>query len=176
MKTFHLILIVILTCCMQLLPVGTKAADNGDGTFSNPMIWADVPDPDVIRVGDCFYMVSTTMHLMPGAPVMRSKDLVNWEIVSYLSDRLTDTSNYGLIGGTAYGRGQWTTSLRYHDGMFYAYFSPNDKPFKGYVYTTEDPAHGWKLLSRLPHFHDASLFFDDDGRVSCASLSLTCRA
>ncbi len=165
MKTFCLIQIIILTCCLQLLPVQTKAADNGDGTFSNPVIWADVPDPDVIRVGDCFYMVSTTMHLMPGAPIMRSKDLVNWEIVSYLFDRLTDTSNYDLIGGTAYGRGQWATSLRYHDGRFYAYFSPNDKPFKGYVYTTDDPAHGWKLLSRLPHFHDASLFFDDDGRV-----------
>ena len=60
--------------------------DNGDGTFSNPVIWADVPDPDVIRVGDDFYMVSTTMHLVPGAPVMHSKDLVNWEVISYLYD------------------------------------------------------------------------------------------
>ena len=57
-------------------------------TFKNPVVWADVPDPDVIRVGDYFYMVSTTMHLMPGAPVMRSRDLVNWETVSYLFDEL----------------------------------------------------------------------------------------
>ena len=64
--------------------------------FENPVINADVPDPDVIRVGDTFYMVSTTMHLMPGAPIMKSKDLVNWEIASYVFDRLTDTPNYDL--------------------------------------------------------------------------------
>lgn len=139
--------------------------DNGDGTFTNPFMWTDVPDPDVIRVGDYYYMVTTTMHLMPGAPVMRSVDLVNWETVSYLFDKLNDTPNYDLKEGTVYGRGQWATSIRYHDGRFYAYFSPNDQPYKGYVYTTEDPAKGWTLHSRLPHFHDASLFFDDDGRA-----------
>lgn len=142
-----------------------KTGDNGDGTFTNPMLWTDVPDPDVIRVGDYYYMVTTTMHLMPGAPIMRSKDLVNWEIVSYLFDRLNETSNYDLQGGTVYGRGQWATSLRYHDGRFYAYFSPNDQPYKGFVYTTTDPAKGWTLWSRLPHFHDASLFFDDDNKA-----------
>lgn len=146
--------------------VQAQSSDNGDGTFANPVLWADVPDPDVIRVGDWFYLVSTTMHLMPGAPVMRSKDLVNWETVSYLFDRLTDTPNYDMDGCTAYGRGQWATSLRYHDGKFYAYFSPNDRPFRGYVYTTTDPAkEKWELVSRTPHFHDASLLFDDDGRV-----------
>lgn len=165
MKTFRLILIILSVCYAFVMPSPAPAADNGDGTFSNPVIWADVPDPDVIRVGEYFYMVSTTMHLMPGAPVMCSKDLVNWEIVSYIFDKLTDTPNYDLLGGTAYGRGQWATSLRYHDGRFYAYFSPNDKPFTGYVYTTDNPEHGWTLRSRLPHFHDASLFFDDDGRV-----------
>ena len=139
-----------------------QSSDNGDGTFTNPMLWSDVPDPDVIRVDDNFYLVSTTMHLMPGAPVMRSKDLVNWETASYLFDRLTDTPNYDMDGCTAYGRGQWATSLRYYNGRYYAYFSPNDKPFRGYV----DPAkEKWELVSRLPHFHDASLLFDDDGRV-----------
>lgn len=134
-------------------------------TFTNPVLWADLPDPDVIRVGDTFYLVTTTMHLMPGAPVMKSKDLVNWEMVGYVFDKLTDTSNYELGEGTAYGRGQWATSIRYHNGKFYLYFSPNDKPFQGYVYSTVDPAEGWKLVARTPHFHDASLFFDDDGRV-----------
>lgn len=93
----------------------------------------------MIRVGDDFYMVSTTMHLVPGAPIMHSKDLVNWEIVSYLYDRLDDKPNYDLKEGTVYGRGQWATSLRYHNGTYYAYFSPNDTPYKGYVYTTSDP-------------------------------------
>ena len=142
-----------------------QTGDNGDGTFSNPVIWADVPDPDVIRVGDDFYMVSTTMHLVPGAPVMHSKDLVNWEVISYLYDRLDGKPAYDLKESTMYGRGQWATSLRYHNGTYYAYFSPNDTPYKGYVYTTSNPRKGWKLLSRIPHFHDASLFFDDDGKA-----------
>lgn len=134
-------------------------------TFTNPVLWADVPDPDVIRVGDYFYMVSTTMHLMPGGPIMRSRDLVNWETISYLFDRLDETPKYDMEEGTVYGRGQWATSLRYRDGWFYALFSPNDEPHRSFVYKTQDPAKGWTLHSRMKHFHDASLFLDDDGRA-----------
>ena len=133
--------------------------------FKNPVLWADVPDPDVIRVGDDYWLVSTTMHLMPGAPVMHSKDLVNWKTVSYVFPSLHDTPKYDMQEGTVYGRGQWATSLRYHNGLYYLYFSPNDAPYKGYVYTTKDPREGWTLYHRIPHFHDASLFFDDDGRA-----------
>ena len=130
------------------------------------MMWADVPDPDVIRVGEDFYLVTTTMHLMPGAPIMRSRDLVHWQTESFLFDKLTDSPKYNMEEGTVYGRGQWATSLRYHDGKFYALFAPNDSQGGDtYIYTTKDPAKGWTLLSRLPHFHDASLFFDDDDRV-----------
>ena len=163
----HFLLACLLMAMGGVCPdvVNAQCGDNGDGTFSNPVFWADVPDPDVIRVGDDFYMVSTTMHLVPGAPIMHSKDLVNWEIVSYLYDRLSDKPNYDLKEGTVYGRGQWATSLRYHNGTYYAYFSPNDTPYKGYVYTTSDPKKGWTLSSRIPHFHDASLFFDDDGKA-----------
>lgn len=135
------------------------------GEFSNPVIWADVPDPDVIRVGKDFYMVSTTMHLMPGCPVMKSRDLVNWETVGYVFDTLNDNPRYDLTDGTVYGKGQWATSIRYHDGRFYVLFSPNDKPYKSYIYTATDPAGKWELVSRSDHFHDSSLFFDDDGRV-----------
>ena len=141
-----------------------KMLEVQDG-FCNPMLWADVPDPDVIRVGDDYWLVSTTMHLMPGAPVMHSKDLVNWKTVSYVFPTLNDTPKYDMLDGTVYGRGQWATSLRYHNGLYYLYFSPNDEPFRGYVYTTKDPREGWTLHSRIPHFHDASLFFDDDGRA-----------
>ena len=75
--------------------------------IQNPMLWADVPDPDVIRVGDTYYLVSTTMHLMPGAPIMTSKDLKNWETVGYIFDRLTDSPKYDLLNGTvAEGNGQ----------------------------------------------------------------------
>lgn len=133
--------------------------------FTNPVIWADVPDPDVIRVGDDFYMVSTTMHLMPGCPVMHSKDLVNWHTIGYVFDTIEDTPRYDLKEGTAYGRGQWATSLRYHDGKFYVLFSPNDDPHRSFIYSAEDPAGKWELVSRVPHFHDSSMLFDDDGKV-----------
>lgn len=155
MKKYIVVLLLILS-----LPVTASQQ------FRNPMLWADVPDPDVIRVGDYYYLTSTTMHLMPGGPIMRSKDLVNWETVSYLFDRLTDSPKYDMQNGTVYGRGQWATSLKYHNGTFYALFAPNDNPGGNtYIYTTKDPCKGWQLHSRLPHFHDASLFFDDDGRV-----------
>lgn len=140
-------------------------AKAGMATFTNPVLWADLPDPDVIRVGDYFYMMSTTMHLMPGAPVMRSRDLVNWELTGYLFDKLNETPKYDMEDGTVYGRGQWATSIRYHDGKFYALFSPNDVPYRSFIFTTDDPMKGWTLHSRMQHFHDASLFFDDDGRV-----------
>ena len=158
---------IVCAACALCMVWGVRAqsSDNGDGTFTNPVLWADVPDPDVIRVGNDYYMVSTTMHLMPGAPVMHSKDLVNWRTVGYIYHRLDDKPSYDLIDGTVYGRGQWATSLRYRDGEFYAYFSPNDTPFRGYVYKTKDPAGEWTLVARIPHFHDASLLFDDDGRV-----------
>ncbi len=142
-----------------------QVKDSEAATFTNPVLWADLPDPDVIRVGDYFYMMSTTMHLMPGAPVMRSKDLVNWELTGYVFDKLHDTPKYDMEGGTVYGRGQWATSLRYRDGKFYVLFSPNDQPYRTFIYTTEDPMKGWTLHSRMQHFHDASLFFDDDGRA-----------
>ena len=70
----------------------------------------------MLRVGNYYYLVSTTMHLMPGCPVMRSKDLVHWETISYVFQRLTDLPRYDLKEGTVYGRGQWASSIRYHDG------------------------------------------------------------
>ena len=138
-----------------------------DSLIHNPMLWADVPDPDVIRVGDTYYLVSTTMHLMPGAPIMKSKDLKNWETVGYIFDKLTDSPKYDLKEGTVYGRGQWATSLKYHNGKFYALLAPNEAGEMGntYIYSADKAEGPWKLVSRMRHFHDCSLFFDDDERV-----------
>ena len=137
--------------------------------IDNPMLWADVPDPDIIRVGDTFYLVSTTMHLMPGAPIMKSKDLKNWETVGYIFDKLTDSPKYDLSAteGTVYGRGQWATSLKYHKGKFYALLAPNEAGSMGdtYIFTADKAEGPWKQVSRMRHFHDCSLFFDDDDRV-----------
>ena len=154
-------IIIIITCFIGLSGAFAQQRE----IFHNPVIEADVPDPSMIRVGNYYYLVSTTMHLMPGCPVMRSKDLVHWETISYVFQRLTDLPRYDLKEGTVYGRGQWASSIRYHDGRFYVWFSPNDEPHRGYIYTAEDPAGEWTLVSRPPHHHDASLFFDDDGKV-----------
>ena len=154
---------------MLCVSAGLKAQNSNENKIQNPMLWADVPDPDVIRVGDTFYMVSTTMHLMPGAPVMASKDLKNWETVGYIFDKLTDSPKYDLspTEGTAYGRGQWATSLKYHKGKFYALLAPNEQGAMGdtYIFTADKAEGPWKLVSRMRHFHDCSLFFDDDDRV-----------
>ena len=84
---------------------GAKRSSCASGPqVENPMLWADVPDPDIIRVGDTFYLVSTTMHLMPGAPIMKSKDLRNWETVGYVFDKLTDSPKYDLQTAVASGR------------------------------------------------------------------------
>ena len=163
---------VILLAFLCIVAITTKVmADDYEtlrtGKIQNPMLWADVPDPDIIRVGDSFYLVSTTMHLMPGAPIMRSKDLKNWETVSYVFDRLTDSPKYDLQEGTVYGRGQWATSLKYHNGKFYALLAPNEPGEMGktYIFSAEKAEGPWTLVSRMRHFHDCSLFFDDDDRV-----------
>lgn len=140
----------------------------GEDRFTNPVIYADVPDVDVIRVGSDFYMVSTTMHLMPGVPIMKSKDLVNWEIISYVVPEIKDSPAYDLEGGNVYGQGQWATSLRYHNGKFYVFFATN-RPQKTYIYSAANPAGKWnKEMDLNVLFHDTSLLFDDDGKVYVA--------
>ena len=132
----------------------------------NPIVWADVPDNAVIRCGDTYYMSSTTMHMSPGLPIMKSKDLVNWELVSYAYDTLADNDNLALRNGkNAYGAGSWASSLRYHGGVFYvSTFSSTTG--KTHVYTTKDIEKGpWTATAFRPALHDHSLFFDDDGRV-----------
>ena len=157
--------ITIALALFSLFPFSEADKCRAQGSVKNAYIWSDYPDPDIIRVGEYYYLVTTTMHLFPGGPIMRSKDLVNWETVSYLTDVIKDTPRYDLNEGTVYGRGQWATSLRYNKGTFWALFVANDDPHKSMVFKTDDPAKGWKLHSRLPAYHDSSLFFDDDGRV-----------
>ena len=132
---------------------------------ANPFIWADVPDDDVIRVGDTYYMVSTTMFFSPGAPIMKSKDLVSWEICSYVYDTLADGDVQKLTNGKHdYSHGQWAASLRYHDGHFYVFFGSYGTN-KSYIYKTDDIENGkWTRSEVNGMYHDASMLFDDDGR------------
>ena len=173
MKPTTILGITMMLCAsvnVQAQPKNDNKSENLiTDMIDNPMLWADVPDPDIIRVGDTFYLVSTTMHLMPGAPIMKSKDLKNWETVGYIFDKLTDSPKYDLspTEGTVYGRGQWATSLKYHKGKFYALLAPNEAGSMGdtYIFTADKAEGPWKIVSRMRHFHDCSLFFDDDDRV-----------
>lgn len=156
---------IVLAACMLPVPVqatGSTSSDNGDGTFTNPVIYSDVPDLDVIRVEDNYYMVSTTMHLSPGMPIMKSKDLVNWEIVNYCYDILDDSDELSLRNGKeAYGDGTWAASIKYHDGKFYVSAS-SQTTGKTYVFSTTDIENGvWKKSVLDGYNHDLSLLFDD---------------
>ncbi|MBQ8960706.1 MAG: family 43 glycosylhydrolase [Ruminococcus sp.] len=144
-----------------LAPMVSSAAS----TFNNPVIWSDVPDTDVIRVGDTYYMVSTTMFFSPGAPIMKSKDLVSWEMCNYIYDTLADGDVQNLTNGkNDYAHGQWATSLRYHNGTYYAFFGSYGTG-KSYIYKTDDIENGtWTRSELNGMYHDASLLFDDDGR------------
>ena len=165
MRNRFVLVILSLVVCFVTTEAAGKRSGSTDGFVKNPMLWADVPDPDIIRVGDTFYLVSTTMHLMPGAPIMSSKDFLNWKTVGYVFDKLTDSPKYDLQEGTVYGRGQWATSLKYHDGKFWALLAPNESGAMGdtYIFTADKAEGPWTIHARLRHFHDATLFFDDDG-------------
>lgn len=156
----------ILSLAMLLLvSIATMAEGRQASGYRNPILYADVPDVSLVHVGKYYYMVSTTMHLMPGCPVMRSKDLKTWQTVSYVFPRIDDAGRYSLIDSTAYGQGQWASSIRYHKGRFYVWFTANGSPYKGFIYTAKKAEGPWTLVARPPHFHDGSLFFDDDDRV-----------
>ncbi len=130
----------------------------------NPLTRLDYPDPDVIRVGDTYYMVSTTMHFMPGCEIMRSYDLRNWEHVSYVYDTLDGTPAQRLTGNeNIYGKGMWAASLRYHEGVYHICFVANDT-HKTYHYTAAAPEGPWEKHEMEGFYHDCSLMFDDDGR------------
>ena len=106
--------------------------------------------------------------------INRAEALVNWEVISYVFDTLDDSPYYRLEGGTVYGKGQWATSLRYHDGMFYVLFSPNDHPYRSYIYKTADPAGEWTQVSRTDHFHDSSLLFDEIAQLTTRAALRPC--
>ncbi len=131
---------------------------------TNPLIRQDYPDPDVIRVGDTYYMCSTTMYFMPGCAVLRSYDLINWELCCHVYDSLEDTPRENLDGAHAYGCGMWAPTIRYHDGVFHIVFIANDT-HKTYHYTATDITGPWKKSYIEGFYHDTSLLFDDDGRV-----------
>ncbi len=155
---FSFITVIVLFICTSVSAQEKQA--------HNPVIFADVPDLSMIRVGDSYYMSSTTMHMSPGVPIMKSKDLVNWKLVNYAYSTLGENDALNLNNGkNAYGRGTWASCIRYHNGTFYV-SSFSATTGKTYIWSTKDIEKGpWKEISFSPSFHDHTLVFDDDGRV-----------
>jgi beta-xylosidase len=141
-------------------------ADNGNGTYSNPLFYEEFEDPDVIRVGDDYYLASTTMHMNPAVIIMHSKDLVNWELAGYCMDRLDLGPAYRLEGGNIYGNGIWAPCIRYHDGMFYVFCNVNRAGLQ--IFRSKSPYGPWQR-NQIPGFHDLSVLFDDDGKIYLVS-------
>lgn len=133
----------------------------------NPLIYADVPDMAMLRVGNTYYMSSTTMHMNPGVPIMKSTDLVNWELVNYAYETLEDDNDRLNLdnGKNDYGRGSWASCLRLHKGIYYlSTFSGTTG--KTYIYSTKNIEKGpWKKVVLNHSYHDHSILFDDDGKV-----------
>ncbi|MEZ7865911.1 MAG: glycoside hydrolase 43 family protein [Paludibacteraceae bacterium] len=152
----------LIVATFLLIGIASASAQKAE----NPIVFADVPDISIIRVGDTYYMSSTTMHMSPGVPVMKSKDLVNWEMVSYCYDTLDDVDALNLNNGkNAYGGGSWASCIRYVNNTFYV------STFAGttgttYIYSTKDIEKGpWEVKKFKPSYHDHTLFFDEDGKI-----------
>ncbi|MBP5248875.1 MAG: family 43 glycosylhydrolase, partial [Lachnospiraceae bacterium] len=114
-------------------------------TKINPIIRQDYPDPDIIRVGDTYYLLSTTMHFFPGGSLLASHDLVNWEIINYLyTDALDSVPGESMLyEQNIYSHGMWAPTLRYHNGTFYALFI-SIASGRTFIFTATDPARAWK--------------------------------
>lgn len=143
--------------------------DNSDGTFTNPIMWGDWPDPDIILVGDDFYFISTSMHYVPGCPIATSKDLVNWKMAGYAVDRYDEDPKYDMQGGNLYLNGSWAPTIRHNNGKFYVGFCT---PYgwgreTGHfsICEAKDVKGPWTRTIFPEYLYDPGLFFDDDGKV-----------
>jgi beta-xylosidase len=153
-------------------------SDNGSGTFTNPVIQGDFPDPDVKLIGDTYYMVTTSMHNFPGCTLLKSKDLVNWEYCCNPLTKLSSNSEYNLENNSnIYSKGSWANSLMYRNGTFYILFNTFGKgdDAGGYVLSATDPEGTWTLKKISRGYYDPGLLLDEDGTtyVVCGNGNLS---
>ena len=158
---------VCLMACMALNANAQQSwtADNGNGTFTNPLFYDEFSDPDIIRVGDDYYLAGTTMHAVPGLVILHSKDLVNWENVSYCFDRFDFTDDKFSLKNhqEIYGQGIWAPAIRYANGQFYVFSNINGKGLQ--CYTAKDIRGPWTHHNMQGNIYDLSVLFDDDGKI-----------
>ena len=134
----------------------------------NPVIYADYPDPDVVRVGDAYYMSSTSMHMFPGCQILRSYDLMHWEHCAYVYDALGETARQRMEGddpsqpGHIYGKGMWASSLKHDGQQFHVVFTSNDTGHS-YHYTAERAEGPWARQPLSGFWYDPGLLFDAEG-------------
>ena len=140
-------------------------ADNGNGTYTNPLFYDEFSDPDIIRVGGDYYLAGTTMHTVPGLVILHSKDLVNWENISYCFDRFDFTDDAFSLKNhkEIYGQGVWAPAIRYANGLFYVFTNINGKGLQ--CYTSKDIRGPWKHHNMQGRIYDLSVLFDDDGKI-----------
>ncbi|MCJ8208415.1 glycoside hydrolase 43 family protein [Mucilaginibacter sp. RS28] len=145
---------------LSALHAQSWTADNGNGTYTNPLFYDEFSDPDMIRVGNDFYLTGTTMHSVPGLPVLHSKDLVNWQLVGYALDRFNLGDEFDLTNGKeAYGQGIWAPCIRFHNGVFYIFSNINKHGLQ--VFTATNPAGPWKQHNLGRHIYDLSVLFEN---------------
>ena len=159
-----------LTLCIAALAFTTAlaqswTADNGNGTFTNPLFYDEFSDPDILRVGDDYYLAGTTMHAVPGLVILHSKDLVNWENISYCFPRFDFTEDRFALRNhqEIYGQGVWAPCIRYANGQFYVYTNINGKGLQ--CYTSKDIRGPWEHHNMKGNIYDLGVLFDDDGKI-----------
>ncbi len=165
MKRFLLSLSFIICHLSLCLAQSSWTADNGNGTFTNPLFYDEFSDPDILRVGDDYYLAGTTMHAVPGLVILHSKDLVNWENISYCFDRFDFTDDKFALKNhqEIYGQGIWAPCIRYANGQFYVFSNINGKGLQ--CYTAKDIHGPWTHHNMQGNIYDLGVLFDDDGKI-----------
>lgn len=152
---------VVLASAVHPASAQVWRSDQGDGTYRNPVLFADYPDPDIIRVGDDFYFVSTTFVNAPAVAILHSRDLVNWRLATHVQPRLDGSARYDLKDGGDYRRGFYAASIRHHRGSFYLAVTPVGQNTR--LYRAADIKGPWTHVVLDHEAFDPGLFFDDDG-------------
>ena len=155
----------VLTSLSGYAQTNSWTADNGNGTFTNPLFYDEFSDPDILRVGDDYYLAGTTMHAVPGLVILHSKDLVNWEFASYCFDRFDFADNRFALKNheEIYGQGIWAPCIRYANGQFYVFSNVNGKGLQ--CYTAKDIRGPWTHHNMQGNIYDLGVLFDDDGKI-----------
>jgi beta-xylosidase len=149
-------------------------ADNGDGTYKNPILHADYSDPDVVRVGDDYYLVASSFNAAPGLPVLHSKDLVNWTILAHVFQRQPP---YNIFSKPQHGNGVWAPAIRYHKGEFFVFYPDPDRGI--YMVKATNPSGPWSeplLIKEAKGWIDPCPFWDEDGTAYLVSAFAASRS